>query len=259
MKQQPSPASDLDPLQDRGYGVAIADETHTHNGNGTRRHTHVTARRFSAGSILFLEGGTAACVFLLNRGRVKLSVGTSDGRSLTLGIAAAGDTVGLNAVIAGTPHEATAEALEFCHADLVPRAEFLAHLRNDANTAVQAIRQLSAGNLHLCQLITSLAGSETVFVKLARLFLSWTPAGNGHGPIHLKNTFTHQQIGEMLGTSRETVTRALGVMRQQGLLTLSNGDLFINDRRRLQLVSENGRSNGNGRVTPRTYGPNGLR
>ena len=54
------------------------------------------------------------------------------------------------------------------------------------------------------------------------------------GRIHLKITFSHEEIAEMIGTSRETVTRLLKDFRQRDLISLKGSDLYINDRRRLE-------------------------
>jgi CRP-like cAMP-binding protein len=73
--------------------------------------------------------------------------------------------------------------------------------------------------------------------KLAKLFLDWSGNGNGvEGSVSLKNFFTHEEMAEMIGASRETVTRALKHCRENDLITLKGSDLVIHDRRRLKAV-----------------------
>ena len=81
----------------------------------------------------------------------------------------------------------------------------------------------------------SLGLSDSVTDKLAKLFLGWTGNGTGlHGRVSVLNFFTHEEMAEMIGASRETVTRALKYFRENDLITLKGSKLVIHDRDRLQ-------------------------
>jgi CRP/FNR family transcriptional regulator len=86
--------------------------------------------------------------------------------------------------------------------------------------------------------VCSLGLSASVSDKLAKLFLGWCENGNGpkftEDRIHLKLSFSHEEIAEMIGTSRETVTRLLKDFRQRDLISLKGSDLYINNRKRLE-------------------------
>jgi CRP/FNR family transcriptional regulator len=206
---------------------------------------HGLVRQFGPGALLFLEGDECSGVFVLRSGRVKLSVSQPGGKSVIVGIAEPGDIVGLAAVVDGSPYEATAEAIETCNTEFVRRDEVLSALTAEAGLAQYAVRQLSRGYLQMCETVVSLSASDPVIVRLARLVVSWMPRGNGHHPVKLDNHFTHQQIAEMIGTTRETVTRSLSEMRDRGLVTLKNGELAVHDNERLRFLAGNG-TNGNG-------------
>lgn len=192
-------------------------------------------RSFSKGELLFIEGAKARGVFILREGRVKLSTTSAAGRSVILGIAGPGDMLGLAAVIGGSQYEAAAEALHRCRAEFVPRGLWLRRLSEDIAAALHAADQLSRDCLAAHKAISSLVRPEPVLIRLARLFLSWTPNSNG-GPVRVTNTFTHQQIAEMIGTTRETVTRALRELRERDLATLKGRDLVIHHHERLRLI-----------------------
>jgi CRP/FNR family transcriptional regulator len=206
------------------------------NGRAVRR----DIRRTAPGSILFLEGDECQGVLIVRKGRVKLSVEHSAGRALTVAIVGAGDMIGIAACFGGKAHETTAEALETCEAEYITRGEFLNRIENDQEFALETIRQLSADNLGICQTLTSLSGTDPVIVRLARLFAGWAPERNGHKSLCLKNRFTHQQMAEMIGTTRETITRSLTEMRNSEVATLRNGELLIHDHERLLLLAANG-------------------
>ena len=104
-------------------------------------------------------------------------------------------------------------------------------------------------------MICSLSHSDSVLVKLAKLFLSWSANDQGNnGSIQLKNLFTHEEIGEMIGTTRETVTRVLREMRERELVTLKGSELIIHNHERLRLtvgmrLGQEQKMPGMGRVT----------
>jgi CRP/FNR family transcriptional regulator len=193
-------------------------------------------RTYQKGATLFVEGQSSDTVYLLCEGSVKLSTCSRAGKVTTLRVAEPGDILGLAAGIASADHELTAEALEDCQVDLVSRSALLEYLERHPRAAWEAAVELSQRCLAARQLIGSLANSDPVFVRLARLFLGWSENGNG-GRLRLETRFTHQQIAEMIGTSRETVTRAVREMRERDLVTLKGEHLVIHDRDRLKLIT----------------------
>jgi len=193
---------------------------------------------YSKGTLLFVEGQAATGIHLLCQGRVKLSTCSSDGKIIILGIAAAGDVLGLSAVVSGIEYEATAESLESCQVNFVSGSEFLKFLQDHPEASMNAATQLSRDYNAAHKMICSLAHSDSVLVKLAKLFLGWSTNGQtNNGTIHLKNSFTHEDIAEMIGTARETVTRTLKEMREREIVTLKGTDLFIHDHDRLRFAA----------------------
>lgn len=190
---------------------------------------------YPRGATLFNEGEIANGVYMLCRGRVKLSAYSSDGKALILRIANAGEILGLSATIGNTPHKATAEVLENCQINFVRKPDFLRFIREHADAGFNALRQLS-NNYHAAYTqVCSLGLSNSVGDKLAKLFLNWCePMHVSEGRVHLKVSFSHEEIAEMIGTSRETVTRLLKDFRQRDLISLKGSDLYINDLHRLE-------------------------
>jgi len=189
---------------------------------------------YPKGTMLFMEGQDSLGIYMLCQGQVKLTTSSADGKIMILGIAHAGDILGLSAVISNFEHETSAEVVELCQVNFIPKAEFLRFIKRHPAACLSAAKQLGRNYYTAHKLICSLGLSDSVFVKLGKLFLSWS--GNGHagsGQVRLKNTFTHEEIAEMIGTSRETVTRALRDMRERGLVTLKGSDLMIHDHRSL--------------------------
>lgn len=187
------------------------------------------------GAKLFTEGQPTKGVFMLCKGRVKLSTCSPSGRVMILGIAEAGDILGLSSALNGSDHEATAEVLEPCQINFIETSELLQFLRSNPEACLNAARQLGRSYQKAFRQICSLGLSETAADKLGKLFLTWTGNGNGGGGrVRITNHFTHEEIAEMIGSSRETVTRALKQFRESNLVTLKGSDLVIHDRQRLK-------------------------
>jgi len=194
-------------------------------------------RSYPKGAILFVEGQPSRSVYMLCKGRVKLSTCSSEGKIVILGIAEPGDILGLSAAMVGSEYEVTAEVIDRCKLSYLKTADFLSLLQSSPEACLQAARQLSRNYQTAHSQICSLGLSDTVTDKLAKLFLDWSGNGSGvDGSVRLRNTFTHEEIAEMIGVSRETVTRALRYFRENHLVTLKGPDLLIHDRRRLRAV-----------------------
>lgn len=183
------------------------------------------------------------------KGRAKLSTYSEDGRAIILRIAEAGEVLGLGAVISGTAYEKTAQALDDCLVSYIAKKDFLDFVQTYHEAALNALRQLS-NNYHKAHLqICSLGLSSSAGDKLARLLLQWCDSrpGNG-GPIYIERAHTHGDIAEMIGSSRETVTRLLSDFVERGLVKLSKTDLCIPDRNLLKAAIGTKHRNGNGHV-----------
>ena len=195
------------------------------------------SRTYPKGTILFLEGQPSDAVYMLCRGRVKLSTCSSDGKVVILGVAEPGDILGLSAALTSSEYEMTAEVIDACQLSSIKSTDLLHFLEDCPEACLKAARQLSRNYQKAHSQICSLGLSDTVGDKLAKLFLDWS--GNGHGErgqVKLRNFFTHEEIAEMIGVSRETVTRALRYFRENDLVTLKGSELLIHDRQRLRAV-----------------------
>jgi len=191
---------------------------------------------YRKGATLFSESDPSSGVYMLCQGRVKLSTCSREGRALILRIAEPGELLGLAAVLSDLGHEATAEVLDPCQINFVEKSDLLRFLREHAEAGFNALLQMSKNYHTTYAQVCSLGLSVTVSDKLLKLILSWCGDGNGNGdrgPIFLKLTFSHEEISEMIGTSRETVTRTLKELRERDLITLRGSDLVVSGRAQL--------------------------
>ena len=194
---------------------------------------------YPKGALLFLEGQAARGIFVLCSGRAKLSTSSSDGKTLILRIAEPGEVLGLSATVSGRPYELTAELLEPSQANFVARKDFLEFLRANGEAALHVAQEL-CNNYHSAYAeIRSLGLSASASDKLVKLLLQWTEKSEqGGGEIRIKNTLTHEEIAQLIGASRETVTRSLGDLKKKGLIQVKGSTLMVRNRAALEkLVS----------------------
>jgi CRP/FNR family transcriptional regulator, cyclic AMP receptor protein len=182
-------------------------------------------------AMLFVEGQRPRGVFVLCAGKAKLSASSQDGKTIITKISEAGDVLGLNAVISNRPYEVTAEMIEPGQASFIARDALLQFLRDFGEVALRVAEQLSRNYYAAYEELRMLGLTNSPAEKLAKLLLSLTRDTTGtNGPQQLSLTLTHAEIAEMIGTTRETVTRLFAEFRKKGVLTLKGPRLTIQNQ-----------------------------
>ena len=191
-------------------------------------------KKYPRQKILFVQGQPAVGVYILCAGRVKLSTCSPGGKVIILEIAEPGAVLGIIAVLAGTEYSVTAEAIEDCQVNFVQSESFVNYLRQNPEAALSAARQLAHSCHRAQRMICSFGLADSVIVKLSKLFLSWSTNTHAiHGSLRVKNAFTHEDMARMIGSTRETVTRALRQMRERGLVTVKGHEVLIHNHNEL--------------------------
>lgn len=193
---------------------------------------------YPKGAMLFVEGQEPRGVFVVCSGRVKLSAGSAGGKTLILRIAESGEVVGLPATISGKPYEVTAEAIEPIQASFIQREPFLGFLREHGEAALRVAEILSAIYQATYREVRYLALSGSAGGKLARYLLDFALAHGKADGSKLRATMilTQEEIAEMIGASRETVTRLLATFKRKNLIEVRGTSLIIKDADGLQKV-----------------------
>jgi len=198
---------------------------------------HATA--YPEGALLFVEGQVPRGVYVLCQGRAKLMATNRDGKTFILKIAEPGEILGLHAVVSGKPYELTVETLQPSQLAFVSREDFLKFLKENGDACLHAAMQLSNDCQSAYDVIRSLGLSHSVTEKVARLLLQWSSdAKVVDGGIRLKLALTHEEMAQLVGTTRETVTRILGQLKKQGTLELKGSSLTIKNKAALERLIE---------------------
>jgi CRP/FNR family transcriptional regulator, cyclic AMP receptor protein len=194
---------------------------------------------YPKGSMLFVEGEYPRGVFFICSGRAKLTTSSSEGKTLIVKVAEVGEILGASATILGKPYEVSAETIEPSQINFMKRDDFLRFLQSDADVCMHTARQLSEKYQSAQRDLRSLGLSHTTSVKLARLLLDWADSRGEATPkgTRIALLLTHEEAGQMIGTTRETVTRLLSAFKRRGLIEVKGANLFILDRTKLEEIA----------------------
>ena len=151
-------------------------------------------------------------------------------------IAESGAVLGLSPALTGQPHETSAEMLEAGQINFIRRDHFLSLLHSSAEACLQVAHHLSNDYNSANEQARSLGLSESVAAKLACLLLSWCRQSGRMTPegIHLKLDLTHSDIAQMIGVSRETVTRLLAELKRAEIIHINGSNLVVRNKRALE-------------------------
>ena len=191
---------------------------------------------FPPQATLFVEGQTPRGVYLLCSGKVKLSTTSRDGKVLILKMAAPGEMLGLSAVISGGEYELTAETAMPCQVNYVAREPLLDLLQKYGEAGLRSAQALSREFQAAYRDIHDLILARSSAGKLAKLLLSWTPTNGNSTEVRVSSGLTHEEMAQMIGASRETVTRLLSDLRKKQLIRLEGSTLVIRNRMALEAM-----------------------
>ncbi|HTS35539.1 MAG TPA: Crp/Fnr family transcriptional regulator [Candidatus Solibacter sp.] len=192
---------------------------------------------YPKGAMLFIEGQQARGVFVLCVGKAKLSTSSREGKTIITKLSDGGDVLGLNAVISNRPYEVTAEMMEPGQANFIPRDSFLQFLKEFPEVAVRVAQQLSRNYYTAYEEIRTLGLAVSPSEKFAKLLLSWsTKTTQDDGSAQVKMALTHEEIAEIIGTTRETVSRLFSEFKRKQLMVVKGATLVIRSRPALERI-----------------------
>jgi len=196
------------------------------------------ASAYPARAVLFVEGQVPRGVYVLCKGRVKLTMNSAEGKTLIVRIREAGEVLGLHATLSGQPYELTAEALQPCQVNFIRRDDFLRLMREHPAVSNAVIHQLSERYRQACKEIRYLGLSRTATEKVAQFLLDSSAHAEKTSEgkrFHLG--LTHEEISQMIGISRETVTRTLSEFKTKKLIFTNGPVVLIRNEPQLRLLA----------------------
>jgi len=192
-------------------------------------------KAFSKGQTIFSEGEEGTGFYVMIKGRVKIYKLSPEGKEQILHIFGMGEPFGEVPVFAGENFPANAEALENSRALFFPRLALLRLIKQNPSFALNLLAILSRRLRSFAAQIEDLSLKEVPGRIAAHLlYLSELKKGSSD----LKLTITKGQLASLLGTIPETLSRILGRMSGEGLISLSGPHIKILDRDGLKTLAD---------------------
>lgn len=187
--------------------------------------------------VIFLPGDPGASVFFVSGGRVKISRVTRDGKELTLAYRGPGELFGELCLVDGGPRKEMAEAMENALIMEVPRDEFEKILTEHASISAKLVKVLCERRSDLESKMEELVFRD-VSAKLAELLIQ---LGDDYGVDDARGTLvavkiTHQEMANLIGSTRETVSLTLSQFKRNKLITTDRRRIIITDREGLKAL-----------------------
>jgi CRP-like cAMP-binding protein len=180
-------------------------------------------RRYARGQVIFTQGDPGNSLCVIEEGRVRIVVGSDDGKELVLRVLGPGDFFGELALLDGEPRSADAVAQEACQLLLLQRSDFLSFLETRPKVAITLLAAISR-KLRL----TTQQAQDVAFLdvpaRVARTVLAQASAQNG-GPAVCR--LTQNELAGIVGATRESVNKWLGYYERQGLIKRQRGAVTI--------------------------------
>ena len=196
-------------------------------------------RRYKKNMIIFMEGEPGEGFHYVKSGKVKIVKMSQDGREHIINILGPGDVFAEVLLFNPGPYPATAVALEDSVIGIIKNNDLENVVAGNARIALHIIRVMSKKLLHAQMKIKTLALSDT-FSRTAHVLirLSQQYGRAVAGGVEIDLDMTRQDLANLIGTTRETVSRVLNAMRKDKVLRFADQKIIIADEKRLDRYRE---------------------
>lgn len=191
---------------------------------------------YRKGDAVFQPGSPGDNVYLLSRGRVKIFALSPAGRAVILWFCFPGEIFGLAEMARAGRREVASEACADSEAIVIPQHKFKEFLKRDGEAAMLVVDLLSCRLRGLADMMLNLT-SDDVTTRLVKLLIRLSarygkPAADAETLLDI--ALTHQEIADMIGTTRQTVSTTINLLKRHGLLNVKQHCIHIQDGKRLE-------------------------
>ncbi|MFI5323372.1 MAG: Crp/Fnr family transcriptional regulator [Thermodesulfobacteriota bacterium] len=186
---------------------------------------------YPKGFVLYLGGQKPRGVYCVCSGRVKLYLHSYDGRNVVLGHASAGSVIGMRAVLSGKPHDLTAKTVEESQLSFIDKEDFMDLIKRNGHVCLRIAETLGNElsktyedfrNVTLAQPYQRLA---SLLLRLCDDFGEPTAEG-----IVIKQCVSQEDMAEMTGMSRRTLSRAIQRLKRMEIITCERLTTTVRDK-----------------------------
>lgn len=176
----------------------------------------LSRRKIAKGDAVYRQGEVSGQVFVVISGRIGITMLRSGGQELLIDIVGAGALCGEGAAFDGMPRFSSANAFEPSEVLAIPAADFCMLMSSDAALAALIVQTIALKQRTLASRLAQVAQASPevrITELLSQITLPESPA----------IILTHQQIANLIGASRITVTRAMQKLRREGTVRCKRG------------------------------------
>ncbi|TSA54361.1 MAG: Crp/Fnr family transcriptional regulator [Planctomycetaceae bacterium] len=196
-------------------------------------------KKFNKGEMIFFDGDEGNGFYLVIEGTVKIYKVSSEGKEQILHIVKEGESIGAVPVFSGKSFPANAQAISKSHLLFFPRTEFVGLITNNPALIMNLLAVLSMRLREFTVQIENLSLKEIPGRLAAYLLYLSEEQGNEN---FIKLNISKLQLANILGTGPESLSRALGDMRDRGLIEVDGSNIRLLDRVGLEDLAEYGKN-----------------
>lgn len=203
-----------------------------------RVHAIATTQDFPSGSLIFSKSDSAEAMFLVLGGRVKIFCYSSARKRKTFAYLGPGEFFGEMAIISDKGRTASAQAVEPTRLMIIHKKDFKRLLLSDAKLCYALLQAVSERLRRADEEIESLLFRNILGRVSKTLFDLCQASGRKvSGGVQLKDRYTHQELADLVGTTREPLSRALGILRRADVVDARKGLILIRDPQKLDYLA----------------------
>lgn len=221
--------SNIEYVKKISFFSTIDDETADKIGN------LIIEKKYKKNKVIFNEGETAEAVFFVKKGKVKISKNTSDGKEHIIHFMIDGDIFAEACLFSVAPYPANAEAFEDTELYMIKNKDLEKMLEESPKTAIDIIKIMAQRLNYVAKQVENLALRDA-YGKTAALIIQLLKNQGvvSKSGVVLKAKLSRQEMGNMVGLTRETLTRALTKLKSDGAIDIDREEIIIIDIERLK-------------------------
>ncbi|MBM7615223.1 Crp/Fnr family transcriptional regulator [Alkaliphilus hydrothermalis] len=192
-------------------------------------------RKMRKGTIIFMEGDQGEAFYFIKSGKVKIFKTTPDGRELIFTVLGEGDVFAEVTLFNDMNYPASAEILEDAEVGMIRNKDLEDLVSNNSEIALRMIKIFSKKLFSAQQKVKELALGDT-YMRTAQMILKLAKEHGREidGVIEVKLSLSRQELANMIGTARETVSRALSQFKKEGSIDISGKKIIVRDIEKLK-------------------------
>ena len=197
------------------------------------------SRRFRRGEVLFHQGDPGDALFVVTAGAVKISLPSEEGDEAIIATVRAGEFFGELALLDGAPRSATATALEATETLVLPRSRFRELIATEPALRDALLATLATELRRLTTHVQELHFLDITGRLAARLTHLAASSGvpEPDGSVRLDAPLTQTELASMIGATRQSVNKLLGIFAEDGLLRIDRDAIVVLDRAGLERMA----------------------